>query len=105
MKRRMTQGLLAATFAAAMGFGAAQAMAAPAAEAKAAGWQQDVCTRRGADRDLLGLRPLLPLTSSGAIAEGTRMQLASSSPVSSLQTCHLARGAARENSANSAHSA
>ena len=46
MKRRMTSGLLAAGFAVAMGLGVAQAVAAPAADARAAACQPDVCTER-----------------------------------------------------------
>jgi hypothetical protein len=55
MKRNVTRGLLAAVFAGAMGFGAAQAVAAPAADAKAAACQQDVCTRKCADQGLIGI--------------------------------------------------
>jgi hypothetical protein len=55
MKRNVTRGMLAAAFAAAMGFGAAQAVAAPAAEAKAAACQPDVCTERCAREGLTGI--------------------------------------------------
>lgn len=56
MKRSVTRGVLAAAFAAAMGFGAAQAVAAPEAEAKAAAaCQQDVCTRKCAMEGLTGI--------------------------------------------------
>jgi hypothetical protein len=56
MKRNMTRGLLAAAFAAAMGFGAAQAVAVPATETKAAAaCQQDVCTQKCAREGLTGL--------------------------------------------------
>ena len=54
MKRRMTRGVLAAAFAAAMGFGAAQALAAPATVAQAA-CQQDVCTQKCAQDGLTGI--------------------------------------------------
>ncbi|HEU4885371.1 MAG TPA: hypothetical protein VFT45_24195 [Longimicrobium sp.] len=54
MKRNMTRGLLAAAFAAAMGFGAAQAVAAPAATRVVAGCQQDACTRKCAQVGLIG---------------------------------------------------
>jgi hypothetical protein len=55
MKGRMMRGVLAAGFAAAMGFGAAQAVAAPAAQAKAAACQPDVCTERCARDGLIGI--------------------------------------------------
>ncbi|HEX6373243.1 MAG TPA: hypothetical protein VF006_30240 [Longimicrobium sp.] len=56
MKRNVTRGVLAAAFAAAMGFGAAQAVAAPAADAKgAAACQQDVCTQKCAREGLTGI--------------------------------------------------
>lgn len=57
MKRMMTRGLLAAGFVAAMGFGVAQAVAAPApaADAKAAACQPDVCTERCARDGLTGI--------------------------------------------------
>jgi hypothetical protein len=56
MKRNMTRGLLAAAFAAAMGFGAAQAVAAPGADARAAAaCQQDVCTQKCAREGLTGI--------------------------------------------------
>ena len=55
MKRNMKRGLLAAAFAAAMGFGTAQAVAAPAADAKAAArCSQDACTRKCAQEGLIG---------------------------------------------------
>ncbi|HEX2211197.1 MAG TPA: hypothetical protein VHG93_26170 [Longimicrobium sp.] len=54
MKRSMTRGVLAAAFAAAMGFGAAQAVAAPEMKAAAA-CQQDVCTRKCAMEGLTGI--------------------------------------------------
>jgi hypothetical protein len=55
MKRNVTRGLLAAVFAGAMGFGAAQAVAAPAAATRAvAGCQQDACTRKCAQDGLIG---------------------------------------------------
>ena len=54
MKQTMTRGLLAAAFVAAMGFGAAQAVAAPGAT-RAAACQQDVCTRRCAEDGLTGI--------------------------------------------------
>jgi uncharacterized membrane protein len=47
MKRRMTRGMFAAAVAAAMGFGAAQAVAAPSAEAQAVrGCTQESCEKR-----------------------------------------------------------
>ncbi len=55
MKRKMTHGVLAAAFAAAMGFGAAQALAAPSPQAKAAACQPDVCTERCAREGLTGI--------------------------------------------------
>ena len=55
MKRIMTRGLMAAACAAAMGFGAAQAVAAPAAEARAAACQPDVCTQKCARDGLIGI--------------------------------------------------
>lgn len=57
MRRRMMRGLLAATFAAAMGFGGAQAMAAPAAaEASvAARCDPEACAQRCAREGLTGL--------------------------------------------------
>lgn len=56
MKRNMTRGLLAAAFAGAMGFGAAQAVAAPSdGPQAAAACQQDVCTRKCAQQGLTGL--------------------------------------------------
>jgi hypothetical protein len=54
MKRSAMHGLLAAGFAAAMGFGAVQALAAPAAEARAA-CQPDVCAERCAREGLTGI--------------------------------------------------
>ena len=54
MRRNVTRGLLAAGFAAAMGFGAAQALAAPT-ETQAAACNQDVCTRRCAEEGLIGI--------------------------------------------------
>jgi hypothetical protein len=56
MKRNMTRALLAAAFTAAMGFGAAQAVAAPSAPAAtAAACQPDVCTERCAREGLTGI--------------------------------------------------
>ena len=55
MKRMLTSGLLAAGFAVAMGFGVAQAVAAPAADARAAACQPDVCTERCARDGLIGI--------------------------------------------------
>ena len=47
MKRNMTRGVLAAAFAAAMGFGAGQAVAAPSEDAKAsARCTQDACAKK-----------------------------------------------------------
>lgn len=47
MKRKMTRGIFAAAVAAAMGFGAAQAVAAPAAKAQALrGCTQESCAKR-----------------------------------------------------------
>jgi hypothetical protein len=55
MKRRMTRGVLAAAFAAAMGFGAAQAFAAPAADTRsAAGCTPESCQKRCAQEGLIG---------------------------------------------------
>ncbi|HEY0018820.1 MAG TPA: hypothetical protein VGC13_21145 [Longimicrobium sp.] len=55
MKRNVTRGVLAAVFAAAMGFGAAQAVAAPADAAPAAACNQDVCTQKCAQDGLVGI--------------------------------------------------
>ena len=55
MKRNMTRGMLAAAFAAAMGFGSAQAVAAPAGATQAAArCTQDACTRKCAMEGLIG---------------------------------------------------
>lgn len=54
MKRNVTRGVLAAAFAAAMGFGAAQAVAAPV-EAALAACNQDVCTQKCAQDGLVGI--------------------------------------------------
>lgn len=56
MKPTITRGVLAMAFAAAMGFGAAQAVAAPEAGARAAAaCQQDVCTEKCAREGLTGI--------------------------------------------------
>lgn len=56
MKGRMTRGVLMAAVAAAMGFGAAQAFAAPGPDAgTAAACQPDVCTERCAREGLTGI--------------------------------------------------
>jgi hypothetical protein len=55
MKRSMTRGLLVAAFAAAMGFGAAQAVAAPGEAAQGMRrCSQDACTRKCAMEGLIG---------------------------------------------------
>jgi uncharacterized membrane protein len=46
MKRMMTRGIFAAAVAAAMGFGAAQAVAAPAENAGVRGCTQESCAKR-----------------------------------------------------------
>ena len=46
MKRIITRGFFAAAVAAALGFGGAQAVAAPAPEAKVAGCTQESCEKR-----------------------------------------------------------
>lgn len=55
MKRTMMRGVLAAGFAASLGFGVAQAVAAPAAQGRAAACQPDVCTERCARDGLIGI--------------------------------------------------
>lgn len=56
MKRSITRGMLAAAFAAALGFGAAQAVAAPAADARAAAaCQPEVCAEKCAREGLTGI--------------------------------------------------
>jgi hypothetical protein len=56
MKRTMTRGVLAAAFLAALGFGGAQAFAAPGGEVgTAAACQPDVCTERCAREGLTGI--------------------------------------------------
>lgn len=55
MKRSMTRGLFAAAFLAAMGFGAAQATAAPSTNTKAvAGCTPESCQKRCAQEGLTG---------------------------------------------------
>jgi hypothetical protein len=53
MKQKMTRGLLAAVFAGAMGFGAAQAFAAPVTQA-VAGCTPESCQKRCAQDGLYG---------------------------------------------------
>jgi hypothetical protein len=55
MKRNVTRGMLAAAFAAAMGFGAAQAVAAPTVAPQAAACNQEVCTQKCAQDGLVGI--------------------------------------------------